>query len=118
MTHGTRQRREHALEWIAAGLVAFFIFAGIAFYSFSVDVRSVSAPTQSTDGKAHHRIVFNRWFSGHVGIQVCCSQEVQAASSRCLHATLSSSSTTPVVKDPMPDSSGEGRVRLPEREGT
>ena len=24
MTHGTRQRREHALEWIAAGLVAFF----------------------------------------------------------------------------------------------
>ncbi len=51
-------------------------------------------------------------------IQVCCSQEVQAASSRCLHATLSSSSTTPVVKDPMPDSSGEGRVRLPEREGT
>ncbi len=67
MTHGTRQRREHALEWIAAGLVAFFIFAGIAFYSFSVDVRSVSAPTQSTDGKAHHRIVFNRWFSGHVG---------------------------------------------------
>ncbi len=35
-----------------------------------------------------------------------------------LNATLSSSSTTPVVKDPMPDSSGEGRVRLPEREGT
>jgi hypothetical protein len=56
MTHGTRQRREHALEWIAAGLVAFFIFAGIAFYSFSVDVRSVSASTQSTDGKAHHRL--------------------------------------------------------------
>ena len=46
MTHGTRQRREHALEWIAAGLVAFFIFAGIAFYSFSADVRSVSASTQ------------------------------------------------------------------------
>jgi hypothetical protein len=56
MTHGTRQRREHALEWIAAGLVAFFIFAGIAFYSFSVDVRTVSASTQSTDGKAHHRL--------------------------------------------------------------
>jgi len=55
MTNGTRQRREHALEWIAAGLVAFFVCAGIAFYSFSVDVRSVSASTQ-TDGKTHHRL--------------------------------------------------------------
>ncbi len=32
-----------------------------------------------------------------------------------LHATLSSSSTTLVVKHPMPDSSGEGRARLPEQ---
>ena len=52
MTHGTRQRREHALEWIAAGLVALLIFSGILFYSFSVDVRSVSAPQQ----KASHRL--------------------------------------------------------------
>jgi hypothetical protein len=36
---------------IAAGLVAFFIFAGVAFYSFSVDVRSVSEPPQGNDGK-------------------------------------------------------------------
>ena len=44
MTDGKQQDHEHTLEWIAAGLVAFFIFAGVAFYSFSVDVRSVSAP--------------------------------------------------------------------------
>jgi hypothetical protein len=48
-------RHEHTLEWIAAGLVALFILAGIAFYSFSVDVRTVSAP-QSTDEKPHHRL--------------------------------------------------------------
>jgi hypothetical protein len=36
---------------IAARLVAFFIFVGIVFYSFSVDVKSVSASTQSTYGK-------------------------------------------------------------------
>ena len=52
MTDGNQVLREHALEWIAAALVAFFIFAGIAFYSFSVDVRSVSAPQRSVDGKA------------------------------------------------------------------
>jgi hypothetical protein len=48
--------REHALEWIAAGLVALFIFAGVVFYSFSVDVRSMSAPQQGADGKASHRL--------------------------------------------------------------
>jgi hypothetical protein len=57
MTNGNPQRREHALEWIAAGLVAFFVFAGIAFYTFSVDVRSVSASTQSPYGKGlTHRL--------------------------------------------------------------
>ena len=45
MTDGKQQDHEHTLEWIAAGLVAFFIFAGVAFYSFSVDVRSVSVPS-------------------------------------------------------------------------
>ena len=53
MTDGERQHQEHALEWIAAGLVALFVLAGVAFYSFSVDVRGVSA---SPDGKsATHR---------------------------------------------------------------
>ena len=58
MTDGKQQDHEHSLEWIAAGLVAFFIFAGVAFYSFSVDVRSVGAPPQGTDGKGstHHRL--------------------------------------------------------------
>ena len=58
MTDGKQQDHEHILEWIAAGLVAFFIFAGVAFYSFSVDVRSVSAPPQGADGKGstHHRL--------------------------------------------------------------
>ncbi len=58
MTDGKQQDHEHTLEWIAAGLVAFFIFAGVAFYSFSVDVRSVSEPPQGTDGKGstHHRL--------------------------------------------------------------
>lgn len=51
MTDEKQQRHEHTLEWIAAGLVAFFIFVGIVFYSFSVDVKSVSASTQSTYGK-------------------------------------------------------------------
>ena len=47
--------REHALEWIVAGLVALFVFAGVAFYSVSVDVWSISA---SPDGKSatHHRL--------------------------------------------------------------
>jgi hypothetical protein len=46
-------RHEHTLEWIAAGLVALFILAGIAFYRFSVDVRSLIT---SPDGKSatHH----------------------------------------------------------------
>ena len=35
MTHETEVLREHALEWIPAGLVAFLIFAGVAFYSFA-----------------------------------------------------------------------------------
>jgi hypothetical protein len=56
MTDGHEVLREHALEWIAAGLVALFIFAGVVFYGFSVEVKSLSAPPQSTDGKAHHRL--------------------------------------------------------------
>ena len=32
MTDGNQVRREHALEWIAAGLVALLIFSGILFY--------------------------------------------------------------------------------------
>ena len=31
------KEKSHALEWITAGLVAFFVFAGVAFYTFSVD---------------------------------------------------------------------------------
>ena len=54
MTDGERQYHEHALEWIAAGLVAFFIFAGVAFYSFSVDVRNVGALPQK--GSSNHRL--------------------------------------------------------------
>ena len=54
MTDGKPQRREHALEWIAAALVAFFIFAGIAFYSFSVDVRNVGALPQK--GSSNYRL--------------------------------------------------------------
>jgi hypothetical protein len=55
VTDEKQQRHEHTLEWIAAGLVAFFIFAGVVFYSFSVDVKSVSA---SPVGKSatHHRL--------------------------------------------------------------
>ena len=49
-----QQPREHALEWIAAGLIAFFIFAGIAFYSFSVDVKSVGEPPQKIS--SNHRL--------------------------------------------------------------
>jgi hypothetical protein len=49
-----QQRREHTLEWIAAGLVAFFIFAGVAFYSFSVDVRNVGVLPQK--GSSNHRL--------------------------------------------------------------
>ena len=60
MTDGNQVLREHFLEWVAVGLVAFFIFAGVAFYSFSVDVRSVNAPAQSTDGKANHRTLVGR----------------------------------------------------------
>jgi hypothetical protein len=56
MTDENQVLREHALEWIAAGLVALFIFSGIVFYSFSVDVRSISATQQSVDGKASHRL--------------------------------------------------------------
>jgi hypothetical protein len=56
MTDENQVLREHALEWIAAGLVAIFIFSGIVFYSFSVDVRSISATQQSVDGKASHRL--------------------------------------------------------------
>jgi hypothetical protein len=37
LTDGNQVLRERALEWIAAGLVALFIFSGIVFYSFSVD---------------------------------------------------------------------------------
>ena len=55
MTDGKQQHCEHTLEWIATGLVALFILAAIAFYSFSVDVRSVNA---QPDGKSssHHRL--------------------------------------------------------------
>jgi hypothetical protein len=49
-----QQCRQHALEWIAAGLVAFFMFAGVAFYSFSVDVRNVGAVPQK--GSSNHRL--------------------------------------------------------------
>jgi hypothetical protein len=35
--------RDHALEWIAAGLVAFCVFSAVAFYSFSVDMKTISA---------------------------------------------------------------------------
>ena len=61
-----QQRREHTLEWIAAGLVAFFIFAGVAFYSFSVDVRNVGAPSaeglikSSTIGVWAHSLALTR----------------------------------------------------------
>ena len=47
MTDANQVLREHALEWIAAGLVALFVFSGILFYSFSVDVRSINATQQS-----------------------------------------------------------------------
>ena len=47
-----KQRHEHILEWVAAGLVAFFIVAGVAFYSFSVDVRSVGV----LPGSSNHRL--------------------------------------------------------------
>ena len=46
MTDGKPQRREHALEWIAAALLAFFIFAGIAFCSFSLAVGNGGALPQ------------------------------------------------------------------------
>jgi hypothetical protein len=46
-----KHKEEHTLEWIAAGLVALFVFAGVAFYSFSVDVRSVSTPPPSNGWK-------------------------------------------------------------------
>lgn len=56
-----KHKQEHTLEWIAAGLVALFVFAGVAFYSFvfagvafysfSVDVRSVSTPPPSNGWK-------------------------------------------------------------------
>jgi hypothetical protein len=48
--------REHALEWIVAGLVALFVFAGVAFYSFSVEVRSISSTQQSPGEKSSHRL--------------------------------------------------------------
>ena len=53
-TDGNQVLREHPLEWIAAGLIAFFIFAGIAFYKFSVDVRNVGALPQK--GSSNHRL--------------------------------------------------------------
>ena len=56
MTDANQVLREHALEWIAAGLVALFVFSGILFYSFSVDVRSINATQQSADGNASHRL--------------------------------------------------------------
>ena len=43
MTVEQKVLRDHALEWIVAGLVAFFIFSGIALYSFSVDMKTISA---------------------------------------------------------------------------
>jgi hypothetical protein len=46
-----KHKQEHTLEWIAAGLVALFVFAGVAFYSFSVDVRSVSTSPPSNGWK-------------------------------------------------------------------
>lgn len=52
MTDGNQVLREHALEWIAAGLVALFVFSGILFYSFSVDMRGINATQQ----KASHRL--------------------------------------------------------------
>ena len=54
MTDGEQQYREHTLEWIAAGLVALFIFAGVAFYGFSVDVRNVGALPQKSS--SNHRL--------------------------------------------------------------
>jgi hypothetical protein len=54
MTDGNQVLREHALEWIAAGLVALFIFSGILFYSLSVDVRSINAT---------HKV----WTGTHIG---------------------------------------------------
>jgi hypothetical protein len=51
---GEQQHHEHALEWIAAGLVALFIFAGVAFYSFGVDVRSVGGLPMK--GASNHRL--------------------------------------------------------------
>ena len=53
MTDGNQVLREHALEWIAAGLVALFIFSGILFYSLSVDIQSINATQQSVDGNSH-----------------------------------------------------------------
>jgi hypothetical protein len=54
VTDGQQRHHEHALEWIAAGLVALFIFAGVAFYSFSVDVRKVGALPQKVS--SNHRL--------------------------------------------------------------
>ena len=51
MTDEKQPRHEHTLEWIVAGLVAFFIFAAVVFYSFSVDVRSVSASPTIAGGQ-------------------------------------------------------------------
>ena len=56
MSNENQVMREHALEWIVAGLVALFVFAGVAFYSFSVDVRSINLTQQRPGEKSSHRL--------------------------------------------------------------
>jgi hypothetical protein len=55
LTDGNQVLRERALEWIAAGLVALFIFSGIVFYSFSVDAEHKRDATKC-GGEASHRL--------------------------------------------------------------
>jgi hypothetical protein len=48
----TKFQQEPPLKWIATGLVACFILSGIAFYSFSVDIRQIDADHYSAREKS------------------------------------------------------------------
>jgi hypothetical protein len=49
----TEYQEGPSLKWIATGLVACFVLGGIAFYSFSSDIRQID-PTHYEHGTPRH----------------------------------------------------------------
>jgi hypothetical protein len=50
----TEYQERPSLKWIATGLATCFVLGGIAFYSFSSDIRQID-PTYHSRGSLHRR---------------------------------------------------------------